>query len=120
MDSNELKKFKAGLLEEKDKIEQEIKEIANKNPKIKGHYDVRFPKYGRSQDENALEVSDADRLQAIEEDLELRLNDISKTLEKLEKGTYGFCVNCSNSIGEIRLNAIPIASLCISCAKKNL
>jgi len=114
----ELEKFKTELLVEKLKIEQELKEIANKNPKIKGHYDVRFPEFGQSQDENALEMSEVDRLQRVEENLELRLNDINKTLEKVEKGSYGICESCSSPIEEKRLKAVPVASLCIYCAKK--
>lgn len=120
MNPSELKKLEKELLEEKSKMERELGEIANKNPKIKGHYSVRFPEYGKSQDENALEVTDVDRAQAIEENLEKRLNDINQTLERIKKGTYGVCENCSSSIEEKRLNAMPVASLCISCAKKDV
>lgn len=120
MDLKELKKLESELLEEKSKIERELGEIANKNPKIKGHYAVRFPKYGNAQDENALEVTDMDRAQAIEENLEAKLNNIVQTLERIKKGTYGICENCSASIEEKRLSAMPVASLCISCAKKDV
>lgn len=117
----ELEKFKIELLEEKERLEQELNKIANLNPKAKGrHYNIRFPEYGRSQDENALEASDMDRLQVIEGNLEQRLNDINKTLEKIKKGVYGICESCSVPIEDKRLKAIPVASFCIYCAKKNL
>ena len=44
------------------------------------------------------------------------LSDIDEALTKLDQGTYGVCENCSRPIGEPRLEAMPAARLCISCA----
>jgi DnaK suppressor protein len=44
------------------------------------------------------------------------LADVERALEKLEDGTYGICDSCGEPIGEERLEAIPSATLCISCA----
>ena len=45
------------------------------------------------------------------------LSDVERALEKLEDGTYGVCDSCGEPIGEERLEAIPWATLCISCAR---
>jgi RNA polymerase-binding transcription factor len=45
------------------------------------------------------------------------LADVERALEKLEDGTYGICDSCGEPIGEERLEAIPSATLCISCAR---
>ena len=45
------------------------------------------------------------------------LADVERALEKLEDGTYGICDSCGEPIGEERLEAIPWATLCISCAR---
>ena len=36
-------------------------------------------------------------------------------LAKFEKGTYGLCDNCGQFIDPARLEALPQASLCLSC-----
>lgn len=43
---------------------------------------------------------------------------IEKTLSKFADGTYGSCESCSDSIGAHRLQARPLASLCISCMEE--
>ena len=45
------------------------------------------------------------------------LADVERALEKLGEGTYGICDSCGEPIGEERLEAIPWATLCISCAR---
>jgi phage/conjugal plasmid C-4 type zinc finger TraR family protein len=46
------------------------------------------------------------------------LNEIDDALRKLEAGTYGLCESCGEPIPEARLEAMPSARLCISCASK--
>ncbi len=40
---------------------------------------------------------------------------VNEALEKLEKGTYGTCENCGEPISQGRLQAIPLAKLCVAC-----
>lgn len=99
-------------------IEKELSEIGEKKPKTEGNFDIRFPQYGQSKDENAQEVAEFEKRKALEFNLEKRLEEINETLGKIEKDTYGICKSCSVKIEEPRLKAMPTASLCISCAKK--
>jgi RNA polymerase-binding transcription factor DksA len=46
------------------------------------------------------------------------LHDVDDALAKLERGEYGVCESCGGPIGEARLEAMPAARLCISCASK--
>lgn len=45
------------------------------------------------------------------------LRQIGKCLSKIENGTFGYCEECEQEIGEKRLKAMPFALLCISCAE---
>lgn len=117
MTPEQLEQFKKSLTGEKKRVEKELSEIGEKNPKVKGDFNVRFPQYGQSKDENAQEVTDFEKLKALEYNLEKRLSEVNKTLEKIEKGVYGACQTCSQEIEEPRLKAIPTAALCASCAK---
>jgi RNA polymerase-binding transcription factor DksA len=44
------------------------------------------------------------------------LNDVDDALAKIDAGTYGVCEQCGKPIGEARLEAMPAARLCITCA----
>jgi DnaK suppressor protein len=54
-----------------------------------------------------LKQTDAKILQAIEE-----------ALYRMEKGVYGICRDCGESIAPARLEAIPWTRVCISCKQK--
>jgi DnaK suppressor protein len=43
---------------------------------------------------------------------------IDAALDRIEAGAYGKCVNCGAHIPEERLEAMPWATLCIDCKRK--
>lgn len=43
---------------------------------------------------------------------------INKALEKIEKGTFGVCERCGEDISVKRLDARPVAELCINCKEQ--
>ena len=46
------------------------------------------------------------------------LAEIEAALAKLEDGTYGLCEDCGQAIAPARLEAMPSARFCITCASK--
>ncbi|ORJ58760.1 RNA polymerase-binding protein DksA [Geothermobacter hydrogeniphilus] len=42
-------------------------------------------------------------------------NKIREALERIEDGEFGLCESCGEEIGEGRLKARPVATLCIEC-----
>ncbi|RME03231.1 MAG: hypothetical protein D6812_05405, partial [Deltaproteobacteria bacterium] len=46
------------------------------------------------------------------------LNKIEKSLRKIDMGTYGICEECEEEIGRNRLEARPVAELCIRCKEE--
>jgi DnaK suppressor protein len=46
------------------------------------------------------------------------LGDVDRALGKLDSDGYGLCESCSQPIAEARLQAMPTARMCISCASK--
>jgi|SRR4051794_32433924 DnaK suppressor protein len=57
-------------------------------------------------------------VQALAGTLRDTLADIDVALAKIEHGAYGACESCGGEIAEARLEAMPMARLCISCASK--
>jgi len=59
----------------------------------------------------AMAVASADR-QA--DQLEL----IRQALQRIDEGTFGYCLECDDMIAKLRLQADPTAQYCIECAQK--
>ncbi len=57
-------------------------------------------------------------VQALVDTLRETLQDINEALAKLDAGTYGQCESCGGPIADARLEAMPAARLCITCASK--
>jgi len=52
---------------------------------------------------------------ALSESLEDRLAVIDSALLRIDEGTYGICADCKTEIPPRRLEALPFATLCVSC-----
>jgi len=46
------------------------------------------------------------------------LAEVDRALEKVEEGTYGFCDECEQSISPERLEAMPAATMCVTCSAR--
>lgn len=114
---NFLEQIKKTLLEEKNRLEQELAKFTKKNPHVAGDYDATFPEYGDKDDENAQEVAAYTTNKPLEIGLENTLRDVNKSLERLDKGVYGVCKYCDKLIEEKRLLARPTSSACVECKK---
>lgn len=55
----------------------------------------------------------------LEENSEHVLSAIEAALARIAEGTYGLCERCGQEIAQERLRAIPYATLCIDCKRKD-
>ena len=67
------------------------------------------------REEEATETLELETRLALEKRIIHQLADIEHALSKFEKGTYGLCDACGQPIAPARLEALPQASLCLSC-----
>jgi DnaK suppressor protein len=111
MRAKELEKFRKLLISQKSELlnstRQLIKEEAQHSP-------------DDLADETDLAVS------GVNQNLTLRLRDRERTLllkiegalSKIENGSYGVCDTCEEDIEPKRLEARPVATMCISCKEE--
>ena len=118
MDQKELQKLSDNLKRRLKEIDSELSKIASENPLVKGDFNVKVEDLGKSMEDAEQEAGELDRNQAMVNTLEKERKDIANTLKKIGIGAYGKCESCSTEISPARLKAVPIASFCISCAKK--
>lgn len=109
------KELKEKLEQEKTAIEKQLATFADKDPKLKGDWDSRFPKFDDDIEGAADEVAEYGSRLPVEFSLETRLRDVNIALEKLEKGKYGKCEKCGKEIEEKRLEVHPAARFCMKC-----
>jgi len=67
-------------------------------------------------EEQATDLENQEALEAIENSGILEIRQIQAALKRISEGTYGICVHCGENIDPKRLEALPTATRCISCA----
>ena len=84
--------------------------------------------YNSSMDDNSASADIVDQASSYtEKNVEMRainrqiklISKIDGALKKIQDGTYGFCEETGEPIGLKRLNARPIATLCIAAQEKH-
>ena len=103
-DALDTTKLRAELEAERDRIREQIRDLSD---------DVSF-------DEGFADTSQvtAERgeIEVLSGTLGETLADIEDALEKFAAGTYGACASCGEAIAPARLEAMPMARCCITCA----
>ena len=58
-----------------------------------------------------------DVLNALDDEAKQTVFQIDAALNRITDGSYGLCESCGNDIAEARLQALPYATTCVSCAQ---
>ncbi len=104
----DLDKFKAILVDEKKKIVQHLMDLTQSSEQELQNGS------GDPADIASLEISQANIAKIGRRESTL-LKKIDYALGKIEDKTYGECEECGEAIGVKRLEARPVAQLCIDC-----
>lgn len=117
MDQKIIDQAKQSLENKKREIEKELESFANKDAKLKGDYDTKFPDFNAEQniEDSALEVTAYDNTLSVEHALELNLQNVNRALDAIKNGSYGLCQKCHKEIDPKRLEALPEAKTCAKC-----
>ena len=98
---------RAQLVAERDRLQDQLQELGVD----RNSFDEGFADSGQVTAERG-------EVEALAGTLRETLNDIDDALAKFEQGTYGTCENCGGPIADARLEAMPMARLCMACASK--
>lgn len=104
--------IKRKLLRQKAQVESELKELEKKDP-------VMADGLAESS-EPGTESWMADvhnQVVAVKHNLASLRDKIKASLLRMKTGKYGKCENCGNKIEAERLEAMPAATLCLSCSR---
>ena len=117
--SIDTKRFRATLLEERERVERAITNLRDEHP---GAADDEVEEIPGPSDNHLAETATATLNREIDFTLEENsgqvLVEIDEALKRIDDRTYGTCANCGKEIAQERLEAYPWAALCIDCAKQ--
>jgi len=120
MDTEKLQELDSELAKEEATLLKQLKDVAVENPVVQGDFEPVMKDYGDTEEDRITEATELDRDVAMEQQLERRLKEVRAAREQIAQGKYGNCTNCASPISSDRLNVMPTATLCISCAQKAL
>ena len=72
--------------------------------------------HSADSEEQAQELENVEVVDALGNETRRELSKIANALAQIDNETYGTCVNCDEEIPLARLQAYPLADLCIRCA----
>jgi RNA polymerase-binding protein DksA len=112
--------LKTALLEERKRVMDAIEYLHEENPgSLRDETgDLVSPSVDDHIGDMATVTFDRELDYTLEENAEAVLKAIDAALQRMEAGTYGRCHNCGKPISPERLEAIPWATRCIDCKRR--
>jgi RNA polymerase-binding protein DksA len=71
-----------------------------------------------SADEADIDAYEREKLWALVQNVQRRLESIDQAIELAQNGTYGVCQSCGNRIDPARLEILPTTTLCLTCRRE--
>ncbi|MFC1902266.1 TraR/DksA family transcriptional regulator [Chloroflexota bacterium] len=108
----DLKKIRGQLQVELKRLADELEQMENSGSSTEERREGS--PFGKREEE-ATETLELEKRLALENRIRQEMVGVEHALQKFEAGTYGLCDSCGQSIAPERLEALPQASLCVSC-----
>jgi len=119
MKKSEVDGYRKALVEESERLKSALENLHAENP---GADDEEGPELASLEEPHLAEAGsltlDREIDYTLEEAAQERLKEIEVALERIERGNYGLCTSCGATIASERLEAVPWASLCIDCKRR--
>ncbi|HEY5775810.1 MAG TPA: RNA polymerase-binding protein DksA [Xanthomonadales bacterium] len=110
MNPQQIEYFRQKLMNWRDELIEESREtISNLQSEVRDVGDEA--ERATRETENSLELRTRDRYRKL-------INKINKTLARIDDGEYGYCEETGEEIGLQRLEARPIATLCLDAQER--
>ena len=117
LNKQQLKEFRARLLEERGKFAGELKSIARGAAQSPRDASGDLSGYTVHMADMSADTFDRELAMDLASTEQQVLYQIDEALKRFDEGLYGSCQQCSRTISLSRLRAVPYTSLCIDCQR---
>ena len=111
--SVDVERFRSALLEERKRVQDAMQYIHDEHPDTNDEVHLSTHLM-----DNAALTLEQEMDDTLEENSGNVLAEIDAALERIDAGTYGTCASCGREIPPERLEALPHATLCIDCKRR--
>ena len=118
LDKDDLARIKSQLEEERTDLERQLDELQGAS--FQGSQSDLTGEVGLDEDfaDAGTATFDRERDLSIRNNIRDLIDQINRALNRIEEGGYGTCERCGNPIDASRLKALPHASLCLDCKRR--
>jgi len=102
---------RSALDHERESLEAQLAEI--------GHGESGGLDYDSNFADTSQVTAERGEAEALAGELSDALREVEAALGRIDDGTYGRCMRCSEEIPESRLEAMPMARYCVTCASSS-
>jgi len=111
MDQKQLDDARTRLEAEREAVD---KQLQDHGVELEGDESINVEDHEGFADSAQVTAERSQQITLVEQ-LRVRRADILTALQKIDEGTYGKCESCGQDIPAERLEAVPAATLCVSC-----
>ena len=115
----DVREFQNRLVAEMERLQQGLDNIKQKTFSMSQKQSVgEDSAYDQHPGDLGTETFERGKDLGLKDGLEISMARVRGALERIRKGTYGFCLSCRQPIPVERLRAVPEAELCVTCKEK--
>jgi RNA polymerase-binding protein DksA len=107
--------YKDKLLSERETLNQELKDLNEGNLEVLQSEMSGETANDEHTGDSGTATFERERDLTLENNIKDLLGKIDAAIVKMDKGTYGECDTCGQTIDPARLKAVPYANMCIKC-----
>ncbi|MBI3977890.1 MAG: TraR/DksA C4-type zinc finger protein [Chloroflexi bacterium] len=103
------------LLGERDRIHRELDQARRREESFRESAPTNSVGYSNHLADEATQYFEQEKDRALDDNLRRLEDQIELALRKLDRGSYGICEECGESIRPERLEVLPWATTCVRC-----
>lgn len=115
LEMKQQQQLRARLKEERDHLRADLQGLDDEIVALGQDQNAEGAGVGNHIADTATDVMEQERDLALIGNLQERMRDVERALERMDAGEYGTCERCGKPIATERLEALPSATLCIDC-----
>ena len=115
MQKDKLEKYHKILVNEKARLENEIRDFQDEEKYSQQESTAELSSYDNHPGDSGSETFEREMDLGLKDNTFTLLKQVDDALDKIKSGSYGICQKCGDKIRDDRLEVVPYASFCEKC-----